>query len=394
MMQDRALSILLVEDNAGDARLLREMIRDAGGANVDLHHVPDLAHAFQSLESEGFDIILLDLGLPDSRGLATFQTVHERHPELPVVVLSGLDDEEVAVTAVQEGAQDYLVKKQISGGSLLRAVRYAVERHLALERELSQIRGGGEAGTIAFIGAKGGVGVTTTAINFGASLAVGGKSVIAVEMRGRHGTFSSLLSRSPAENISHLVELGPGQITEEALGSRLFRTPFGMRVLFGPQEARQDVEITPEQAAAIVDPASEMADYTIVDIPAHPSEAGREAMRRCWRVYLVLEPEIASVRSAQVTLDALRTAGVTGQLMGAIIVNRAAVPAGPSLDDLKDTLGLEVLAVIPPAAEACAAAQRSGSPVVLIQPDSVYSATIAETADRLTARQVSAPSMW
>ena len=105
MMQDRALSILLVEDNAGDARLLREMIRDAGGANVDLHHVPDLAHAFQSLASEGFDIILLDLGLPDSRGLATFQTVHERHPELPVVVLSGLDDEEVAVTAVQEGAR-------------------------------------------------------------------------------------------------------------------------------------------------------------------------------------------------------------------------------------------------------------------------------------------------
>lgn len=192
-MQDRLLHILLVEDNLGDARLLQEMIRDTGSSNVELTHVPDLSSAFDTLAAGDFDIVLLDLGLPESRGLDTFMRMHEEQPDVGVVVLSGLDDEEVAITAVQEGAQDYLVKKQISGGSLMRAIRYAVERHRARQRELSRITGGGETGAIAFIGAKGGVGVTTTALNVASTLAVRGKSTIAVEMRGRHGTFSSLL---------------------------------------------------------------------------------------------------------------------------------------------------------------------------------------------------------
>ena len=393
-MQDRLLHILLVEDNLGDARLLQEMIRDTGSSNVELTHVPDLSSAFDTLAAGDFDIVLLDLGLPESRGLDTFMRMHEEQPDVGVVVLSGLDDEEVAITAVQEGAQDYLVKKQISGGSLMRAIRYAVERHRARQRELSRITGGGETGAIAFIGAKGGVGVTTTALNVASTLAVRGKSTIAVEMRGRHGTFSSLLSQSPAENISHLVASGAGQIGRDAIASRLMRTSFGLQVLFGPQEARQEVEITAEQAAAIVDTTSQMAEQVILDIPACPCEAAREAMRRAWRVFLVLEPEPAATRSAEVALDALRTSGVTGQLMGAIVVNRAAVPVGPSLEQLQQRLNIEILSVLPPAAEACAAAQRSGTPVVLAQPESAYAVSVAETVDRLTARQIATKSIW
>jgi len=164
--------------------------------------------------------------------------------------------------------------------------------------------------------------------------------------------------------------------------------------LFGPQEARQEVDISPEQAAAIVDATSEMSDHTILDIPAYPSEAGREAMRRAWRVFIVLEPEPASMRAAEVTLDSLRTAGVTGQLMGAVVVNRAAVPVGPNLDELGQRLNVEIHAVIPPAAEPCAAAQRSGNPVVLSQPESVYAVSIGEAADRLTAQQITSKSVW
>ncbi|MGI5819056.1 MAG: AAA family ATPase [Armatimonadota bacterium] len=393
-MQDRSLRVLLVEDNPGDARLLREMINDAGGVDLELSHVPDLSGAFGALAEDDIDIVLLDLGLPESRGLDTFTSLHEQHPEVAVVVLTGLDDDQVAISAVKEGAQDFLVKKQLSGGLLLRSIRYAVERHMARQRELTQIRHGGERGAIAFVGAKGGVGASTTALNLAASLAVRGKSAIAVEMRGRHGVFSSLLSRSPAENISHLLEYGAGQLTEQAVGSRLFRTPFGLRVLFGPQEARQEAEISPEQAVAIVDACCNMSDHTIVDVPAYHSEAGTEVMRRAWRVFLVLEPEPASIRCAQVTLDRLRMAGVTGQLLGAVLVNRAAVPVGPNLDDVSERLGIEIHAVIPPAAEACAAAQRSGTPAVLAQPDSVYAVSMGEAADRLTAPRIAAKSVW
>lgn len=121
---------LLVEDNPGDARLIREMLRDVGtqGASVDLRLADRLASGLELLGDGTTDVVLLDLSLPDSSGLDTFEAVHAAAPATPVVVLSGLDDEATAVRAVQHGAQDYLVKGQVDGGSILRSMRYAIER--------------------------------------------------------------------------------------------------------------------------------------------------------------------------------------------------------------------------------------------------------------------------
>jgi signal transduction histidine kinase len=121
---------LLVEDNPGDARLIREMLREAGTgqAVVDLAHVDRLAAGLEHLVEPGVNLVLLDLSLPDSRGFETFARVHAAAPNLPIVVLSGLDDEALAVRAVQEGAQDYLVKGRVDGSTLLRSMRYAIER--------------------------------------------------------------------------------------------------------------------------------------------------------------------------------------------------------------------------------------------------------------------------
>jgi signal transduction histidine kinase len=121
---------LLVEDNPGDARLIREMLREAGAgqATVDLDAADRLASGLQHLASAGADVVLLDLSLPDSSGFETFEQVHAAAPAVPIVVLSGLDDEALAVRAVHAGAQDYLVKGQVDGGTILRAMRYAIER--------------------------------------------------------------------------------------------------------------------------------------------------------------------------------------------------------------------------------------------------------------------------
>jgi phosphoserine phosphatase RsbU/P len=121
---------LLIEDNPGDARLIREMLRAAGAAHatVDLGHAERLASGLQHLSQGGTDVVLLDLSLPDSQGFDTFSAVHAAAPGVPIVVLSGLDDETLAVRAVHEGAQDYLVKGQVDGGTILRCMRYAIER--------------------------------------------------------------------------------------------------------------------------------------------------------------------------------------------------------------------------------------------------------------------------
>jgi signal transduction histidine kinase len=121
---------LLIEDNPGDARLIREMLRDAGGDAdiIDVRVAERLSSGLQHLRERGADLVLLDLSLPDSTGLATFDSLHAAAPSTPVVVLSGLADEGVAITAVHHGAQDYLVKGQVDGGTVLRSMRYAIER--------------------------------------------------------------------------------------------------------------------------------------------------------------------------------------------------------------------------------------------------------------------------
>jgi signal transduction histidine kinase len=121
--------VLLVEDNPGDARLLRETVADADPAGAfTIRHVASLAEALTVLDLELFDVALLDLSLPDAHGLEVLEQVHGRAPALPIVVLSGSDDQDLAVSAVSEGAQDYLLKRHLHGDLLVRSLRYAIER--------------------------------------------------------------------------------------------------------------------------------------------------------------------------------------------------------------------------------------------------------------------------
>jgi diguanylate cyclase (GGDEF)-like protein/PAS domain S-box-containing protein len=136
--------LLLVEDNPGDARLLREMFNEQGAHNTELIHVECVNEAEKYLEAGAVDIIVLDLGLPDAQGMDAVRRTHVAAPRVPLVVLTALDDEVVAAEALQEGAQDYLIKGEIDARGLLRSLRYAVERKVAeealfLEKERAQV---------------------------------------------------------------------------------------------------------------------------------------------------------------------------------------------------------------------------------------------------------------
>ena len=126
---------LVVEDNEGDARLLREMFREGGSNSRDVTRVSRMSEAEVHLAGHSVDVILLDLGLPDADGLGAVRRVRAAAPHVPLVVLTGMDDESLATRALQEGAQDYLVKGQIESRGLMRALRYSVERK-AMEEAL------------------------------------------------------------------------------------------------------------------------------------------------------------------------------------------------------------------------------------------------------------------
>jgi two-component system cell cycle sensor histidine kinase/response regulator CckA len=133
--------ILLVEDNLAEARLLQEMLKGSVLRRYQLVHAKRLGEAIAQLSGTAFDVILLDLSLPDSQGLVSLDELIQRAPHLPIVVLTNTNDEELALEAVRRGAQDYLVKRQIDQNILFRALRYAIERKQAAEalREANEI---------------------------------------------------------------------------------------------------------------------------------------------------------------------------------------------------------------------------------------------------------------
>ncbi len=116
-MEPKRTHILVVEDNPGDARLIREMLKGAGSGPFKVTHVDTLDAALEQLDRARVDVLLLDLSLADSQGYATFASAQANVPGVPIVVLSGLDDEALAMKAVQAGAQDYLIKGSVDSDS-------------------------------------------------------------------------------------------------------------------------------------------------------------------------------------------------------------------------------------------------------------------------------------
>jgi diguanylate cyclase (GGDEF)-like protein len=128
VMPTQAVRVLIVEDNPGDAILVREMLRDADPGGFELAHASRLSEGIDRLLAGGLECILLDLSLPDAEGLDALTQIQAVSLDIPVIVFSGRNDERVAVRAVQEGAQDYLIKGQVDGRLLARSINYAIER--------------------------------------------------------------------------------------------------------------------------------------------------------------------------------------------------------------------------------------------------------------------------
>ncbi|MBD2449551.1 hybrid sensor histidine kinase/response regulator [Nostoc sp. FACHB-152] len=139
-MAESLVKILLIEDNLAEARLLQEFLQQADAKEFVLVHVKRLQEGLNELSRSNYDIILLDLTLPDSQGLSSLPVLINCAPSVPIVVLTNTNDEELAIEAVREGAQDYLVKRHVNVNGLVRSICYAIERKQLLEtlRQVNQ----------------------------------------------------------------------------------------------------------------------------------------------------------------------------------------------------------------------------------------------------------------
>jgi PAS domain S-box-containing protein len=141
MMEDQTLQVLVVEDNPTDVFLLKKALQEVATFKIVLTQAKRLDEALHCLHDKSIDVVFLDLGLPDSQGLETFNRMQRDYSEVPILILSGLDNESLSVQAVQNGAQDFLVKGGLSGKTLARTIRYAIERKRSEQRLIASEAG-------------------------------------------------------------------------------------------------------------------------------------------------------------------------------------------------------------------------------------------------------------
>jgi len=137
-MNEKHIRVLLIEDNPGDVRLIQEMLSEDSRNFFEIVHADRLSKSMECLKGDCIDVVLLDLGLPDSHGIDTLHAILSENNKIPIIIQTGLSDEELAIAAVKAGAQDYLIKGQMNGCLLSRSIRYAIERKLEEDKLRSE----------------------------------------------------------------------------------------------------------------------------------------------------------------------------------------------------------------------------------------------------------------
>lgn len=385
------LKVLLVEDNSGDALLIREMLL-GGTAPFSVHWAQRLEQALEYLRGARPDAVLLDLNLEDSAGLETFDTLHRDFADLPVIILSGNDDEEFALSAVRHGAEDYLAKNGLTPEAVTRCLRHTIERCSRRAESPFPSSRKPQARVMGFVGAKGGVGTTTVALNVAAALAGRGHAVSLAELRAYPGTLAHHFQQPPHKNLSSMLEKPAHQVNELELNATSVKHSSGLRVLFGPQRSAESQSISSEHARAIVNGLARGAGFLVLDLPREPTEATREALQSCDFIGLVLDREGSCLRAARDAMSQIRAWGVKA-LVAAVVVHRTPLVRPVEMQAISNGLGVGIAGLIPPAPDECVLAQQAGMPVVSQQVDtqqntSLLVSSFEELAGRLADDQI------
>lgn len=380
---------LLVEDNRLEARQTQHWLTARRDIAIEVETVERLTVAMDRLARGGIDVVLLDLNLPDSRGLATYTTLRETAADVPMIVLTGEHDESLGVEAVEQGAEDYLIKQQVDGNTLPKTLQYAVARSKAQTARMARELRTKPARVLSFLGAKGGVGTTTVAINVAVALAAKGKSVILAELKPTFGGLSFSLQADPLTTLNNVLATPANLITEHQLNAVLCQGPGTVRILYGSGRSEGSEEpLGAEQTEAIVSGLSRLADFVVLDLPAWPSVATATAARRSHYVSLVTEREPLAVRCGQAVVSQLRAWGVNEGLIGATVVGRGSLPLAMDLPTIRSLLGCNILRIVPPSEVGCHKAYVDRAPLVLSQPNNEAAEVYIDLARSLATDKV------
>lgn len=384
--------ILLVEDNDMDARVITQALIQAGEGSFSITRAARLSEALDKLRLEPFDLVLLDFILPDSEGLSTFSAVRKQATNVPIVALTGVSDESIAIEAVRLGAQDFLVKGQVQPKELKRAVYYAIERHKVQSTQLKLAQGGNSGKTIGLIGARGGVGTTTAAVNIAAVLAQKHKDVIAAELTPFYSAiydhFFYKKSRTALNSLETLMRLDREKITQREVEHCLIRLPSGLGLLLGAQRVEEFKELDAEKTDALLQALATMGQYVVLDLPGQVTAANQAAAKRCDFIIVVVDRGPSCVAAGKLMVDLLVSWGVIPVRIGVMVVNRQPMPIAMDIAELLTLMSCPLMGVVPSSTDACSEALRRGTLMVSNDPQDPASSALIEIANRLAEGQI------
>lgn len=374
--------ILIVDDDPELLRLIGLSLHRAGYEPVASQNAED---ALKKVRSQQPVLVILDVMLPGASGIDLCRQLRSqaRTLPLPIIMLSARSQVDDKIEGLEAGADEYLTKP-VSPKEMVARVNSLLER----TERLRDAGAPGRGTVLGFLGAKGGVGTTTIALNVAIALAQKDHEVIAVEFRPHFGTFAIQLGHTPQETLSDLLSVDVVRTDERTLRSHLVPDASGIEVLYGPNDGTAWTTIEPDHAQAIIDGLSRMASVVVIDFANDFSPATETALKLCDQVLLVTRPENDSLKAGRKVLDLVRGWGVGRGIVDAIIVNHAPLAIGVNVQSVEELLGCQVLSVVPPAPDAAALVHTRGRPLLITQPNNAAVNKITELATRVMEREI------
>lgn len=348
------LNVLLVEDSPDySALVLRWLSGDSNPAEFSLIWTDSLAGALARLESGDIDLILADLGLPDSDGLPTFEALRAKASELPIIVLSGGDSEALAIQTIQFGAQDYLVKSTCTPTLLLRTLRHAMVRHRSTTsrtRPAAATVGGAakRAKTIAVLSASGGAGATTVACVLAAELQRHtNQSTLLMDLDAHPGQIAFLTGIEPQYSAYEAVKYADG--LDRSIWDRLVtRGPGNLDILASSRKI-PDADLDAARLLKIIAFAGDWYEWIVMDL-GRLNRTSRHLLGSAEKVMVVSTDSIPALHQCKHAIEACNDLGIDIERVR-LVLNRKDDQDHLSHQQIENLFGVRIGAILPPAHE-------------------------------------------
>ncbi len=369
--------ILIVDDDPVMPQMIGLALQPQG---YGILMAPEAREGMAKALAEAPDLIILDVMLPGVSGIELCQQLRAREETstIPIIMLSakgGIDDK---VAGLKAAADEYVVKP-IDMRELVARVEALLERVRRMRAEAAPKA----AKLISFVGAKGGVGTTTTVLNTALAMAMQGKAVLAVELRPHVGSFPNMLGLTAQKGLGELLAMEPGSITEHEISTRLYSHSSGLRLLCSPHELLTEARVELAQADAILEAVSGLAEVILIDLAPYPPAAIQSAVQHSSAVILVVEPVKDCVMAGAAMAGFLRSHAGASTVLHLLLVNRAPMASPVAMREVQEKLGFEEARGIPPAVDESTRAQQLGMPLFQSRPDSFTAQAYKELADLL-----------